>query len=140
MGTERSRELNSTFCRRFLPPQAPTGHALLLDFDGQIAFTPEPADLQRCLADYTALVEEATRNDPCDLLGVRDASEVTLAYLYRALEADRPLPEAGSLRRLTLLLRRVLKAAADWFGPTRWNDEMKRYDGFKAPDGIVSLL
>src|SRR5207248_496496 len=44
------------------------------------------------------------------------------------------------LQRLTILLRRVLRASADWFGPTRWNDEMKRYDGFKVPDAIVSLL
>jgi hypothetical protein len=140
MGTERCRELNTTFCRRYLPPQAPTGHALLLDWDGQIAFTPEAADLQRCLTDYTAVVEEATRDDPCDLLGVRDASEVALAYLYRALDAGRPLPEAGGLRRLNLLLRRLLRESADWFGPTRWNEEMRRYDGFKAPDAIVSVL
>ena len=140
MGTERCRELNSTFCRRFLPPQAPTGHALLLDWDEQIAFAPEAADLHRCLTDYAALVEEATRDDPCDVLNVRDASEVTLAYLYRGLEAGRPLPETAGLQRLTVLLRRVLRASADWFGPTRWNDEMKRYDGFKVPDAIVSLL
>ena len=140
MGTERCRELNTTFCRRFLPPQAPTGHALLLDWDGRIAYTPEAADLHRCLTDYAALVEEATREDPCDLLNVRDASEVALAYLYRGLDAGRPLPETANLGRLTLLLRRVLRASADWFGPTRWNDEMKWYDGFKVPDAIVSLL
>ena len=74
MGTERCRELNTTFCRRFLPPQAPTGHALLLDLDGQIAFVPDAADLHRCLTDYAGVVEEATHADPCDLLGVRDAS------------------------------------------------------------------
>ena len=34
----------------------------------------------------------------------------------------------------------MLRASADWFGPTRWNDEMKWYDGFKVPDAIVSLL
>ncbi|HKI30494.1 MAG TPA: hypothetical protein VKA46_01285 [Gemmataceae bacterium] len=140
MGTERCRDLNTTFCRRFLPPQAPTGHALLLDWDGHIAFTPEAADLHRCLTEYATLVEQATRDDPCDLLSVRDASEVTLAYLYRGLDAGRPLPEAANLRRLTLLLRRILRASAEWFGTTRWNDEMKWYDGFKAPDAIVSLL
>jgi hypothetical protein len=140
MGTERCRELNTTFCRRFLPLQAPTGHALLLDYDGHIAFTPEAADLHRCLNEYETLVEEATREDPCDLLSVRDASEVVLAYLYRGLDAGRPLPEAANLRRLTLLLRRLLRASTDWFGPTRWNDEMKWYDGFKAPDAIESLL
>jgi hypothetical protein len=140
MGTQRCRELNATFCRRFLPPQAPTGHALLLDWDGRIPFTPEATDLHRCLTDYAALVEEATREDPCDLLNVRDASEVTLAYLYRALEAARPLPETANLGQLTLLLRRVLRASADWFGPTRWDDEMKHHDGFKAPGAIVSLL
>jgi hypothetical protein len=140
MGTERCRELNTTFCRRFLPPQAPTGHALLLDGDGRIPFTPEAADLQRCLADYVTLVEDATRDDPCDLLSVRDASELALAYLYRGLDAGRPLPEAATLRRLQLLLRQLLRGSADWFGPTRWNDEMKWYDGFKAPDAVVSLL
>ena len=140
MGTERCRELNTTFCRRFLPPQAPTGHAFLLDWDGQFAFAPDAADLHRCLTDYAALVEEATREDPCDVLSVRDASEVTLAYLYRGLEAGRPLPETANLQRLAALLRRVLRAAAEWFGPTRWEGEMKRYDGFKAPDAIVSLL
>jgi hypothetical protein len=140
MGTERCRELNTTFCRRFLPPQAPTGHGLLLDWDGHIAFTPEAADLQRCLTDYAALVEEATREDPCDLVTARDASEVVLAYLYRGLDAGRPLPEPAALQRLALLLRRLLRASADWFGPTRWNDEMKWYDGFKAPDAIASLL
>jgi hypothetical protein len=140
MGTQRCRELNTTFCRRFLPPQAPTGHALLLDWDGRIPYAPVAADLHRCLTDYAALVEEVTRQDPCDLLGVRDASEVTLAYLYRGLEAGRPLPATANLGRLTLLLRRVLRASADWFGPTRWNEEMKWYDGFKAPDAIVSLL
>jgi hypothetical protein len=140
MGTERCRELNTAFCRRFLPPQAPTGHALLLDWDGRIPFTPEAADLHRCLTDYAALVEEATREDPCDLLNVRDASEVALAYLYRGLDAGRPLPATANLGRLGLLLRRVLRGCAEWFGPTRWNDEMKRYDGFQAPDAIVSLL
>ncbi len=140
MGTERCRELNTTFCRRFLPPQAPTGHALLLDWDGRIACTPEAAELHRCLTDYATLVEEATRDDPCDLLSVRDASEVTLAYLYRGLDAGRSLPETANLGRLTLLLRRLLRASADWFGPTRWNDEMRWYDGFKAPDAIASLL
>ncbi len=140
MGTERCRELNTAFCRRFLPPQAPTGHALLLDWDGHIAFAPEAGDLHRCLTDYAALVEEATREDPCDLLNVRDASEVTLAYLYRGLEAGNPLPATANLGALSLLLRRLLRASADWFGPTRWNDEMRRYDGFRAPDAIVSLL
>jgi hypothetical protein len=140
MGTERCRELNTTFCRRFLPPQAPTGHAMLLDWDGRIPYVPEAADLHRCLTDYSALVEDATRDDPCDLLTVRDASEVALAYLYRGLEAGRPMPETANLGRLSLQLRRVLRAAGDWFGPTRWNDEMKWYDGFKAPDAIVSLL
>jgi hypothetical protein len=140
MGTERCRQLNTAFCRRFLPPQAATGHALLLDWDGQIAFTPEVADLHRCLTDYAALVDEATRDDPCDVLNVRDASEITLAYLYRGLEAGRELPQTANLQGLTVLLRRVLRASADWFGPTRWNDEMKRYDGFKVPDAVVSLL
>ena len=132
--------MTKSFCRRFLPPLAPTGHALLLDFDGQMSFVPETAELHRCLGEYTALVEEATREDPCDLLNVRDASEVTLAYLYRGLDAGRPLPDALAVQRLTLLLRRLLRGSADWFGPARWNDEMKRYDGFKAPDAIVSLL
>src|SRR5262249_47725934 len=104
MGTERCRELNTTFCRRFLPPQAATGHGLLLDWDGQIAFIPEAAELHRCLNDYTVLVEEATRDDPCDLLSVRDASEVALAYVYRGLDAGRPLPEAAAQQRLRLLL------------------------------------
>jgi hypothetical protein len=140
MGTERCRELNTAFCRRFLPPQAPTGHALLLDWDGRIAYAPEEADLHRCLTDYAALVEEATREDPCDLLNIHDASEVTLAHLYRGLEAGRPLPETANLGQLALLLRRLLRASAEWFGPSRWNDEMKWYDGFKAPDAIVSLL
>jgi len=140
MGTERCRELNTTFCRRFLPPQAPTGHALLLDWDGRIACTPEAADLHRCLTDYAALVEEATREDPCDIINVRDASEVALAFLYRGLDAGLSLPETANLGQLSRLLRRVLRASADWFGPTRWNDEMKWYDGFKAPDAIVSLL
>jgi len=140
MGTERCRELNAAFCRRFLPPQASTGHALLLDLDGQIGFVPDDSDLHRCLTDYAALVTEATREDPCDLLGIRDASEVALAYLYRGLEAGRSLPQTANLQQLMLLLRRLLRASADWFGPTRWNEEMKWYDGFKAPDAIVSLL
>src|SRR5689334_2112782 len=100
MGTERCRELNATFCRRFLPPQAPNGHALLLDWDGHIPFTPEATDLHHCLTDYTALVGEATREDPCDVLSVRDASEVALAYLYRGLDAGRPLPNTSELQRL----------------------------------------
>jgi hypothetical protein len=140
MATERCRELNKTFCRRFLPPLAPTGHALLLDWDDRMAFVPEPADLHRCLAEYTTLAEEATRADACDLLNVRDASEVTLAYLYRGLEAGRPLPDSAAVQRLTLLLRRTLRDSAEWFGPGRWNDEMRWYDGFKVPDAIVSLL
>src|SRR5262249_32105728 len=123
-----------------LPAQAPNGHALLLDWDGQIPFVPEAADLHRCLTEYTTLVEEATRDDPCDLLSVHDASEVALAYLYRGLEAGRPLPEPAALRRLTSLLRRLLRASAEWFGPGRWNDEMRWYDGFKAPDALVSVL
>jgi hypothetical protein len=140
MATERRRELNTAFCRRFLPPQAPNGHAFLLDWDGHIAFTPDANDLQRCLTDYATLVEEATRDDPCDVLSVRDASEVALAYLYRGLEDQRPLPESANLQRLKVLLRRVLRASAEWFGPTRWNGEMKWYDGFKVPDAMVSLL
>jgi hypothetical protein len=140
MGTERCRELNANFCRRYLPPQAPNGHGLLLDWDGNIAFTPEAADLHHCLADYVAVVEEATRADPCDVLSVRDASEIALAYLYRGLDAGRQLPDGATLGRLTSLLRRVLRGSAEWFGTTRWNDEMKLYDGFKAPDAIVSLL
>ncbi|HEY1908783.1 MAG TPA: hypothetical protein VGG91_22260, partial [Myxococcaceae bacterium] len=80
------------------------------------------------------------RDDPCDLLNVRDASEVALAYLYRALDDGRPLPATANLGRLSQLLRRVLRGCAEWFGPTRWNDEMRRYDGFQAPDAIVSLL
>jgi hypothetical protein len=140
MGTERCRELNVTFCRRYLPPQAPNGHALLLDWDGNIPFTPEAADVQRCLADYTTLVEEVTREDACDLLNMRDASEVALAYLYRGLDANRALPDGGTVARLKSLLHRLLRTSADWFGPTRWNDEMKWYDGFKAPDAIASLL
>ncbi len=140
MAIERRRELNSAFCRRYLPPQAPNGHAFLLDWDGQIPFTPEAGDLHRCLSDYAALVEEATRDDPCDLLSVRDASEVSLAYLYRGLENGRSLPENILVQRLTVLLRRVLRASAEWFGPTRWDEEMKWYDGFKVPDALVSLL
>jgi hypothetical protein len=140
MATERRRELSTAFCRRYLPPQAPTGHAFLLDWDEQIPFAPETADLHRCLTDYAALVEEVTRQDPCDLLSVRDASEVTLAYLYRGLDAGRPLPETANLQQLAGLLRRVLRASAEWFGPTRWNDEMRWYDGFKVPDALVSLL
>ncbi|MFI4981963.1 MAG: hypothetical protein ACHQIO_16580 [Nevskiales bacterium] len=113
---------------------------MLADWDGHIEFVPDEADLHRCLTDYAALVAEATRDDPCDLLAIRDASEVALSYLYRGLEAGRPLPHTANLRALTLLLRRLLRASADWFGAARWNDEMKWYDGFKAPDALVSLL
>jgi hypothetical protein len=140
MGTERCRELNANFCRRYLPPQAPTGHAFLLDWDGRIPFDPDVADLQRCLADYATLVTEATRDDPCDLLNVAEASALALAYVHRGLDGGRPLPPAASLHRLGLLLRRQLRAAAEWFGPERWNDEVKRCDGFKAPDALASLL
>ncbi len=140
MGTERCHELNLGFCRRFLPAKATNGHALLQDWDGHIGFVPDDADLHRCLTDYAALVTEATRDDPCDLISVRDASEVALSYLYRGLEAGRKLPHTANLQQLMLELRRLLRASAEWFGQARWNEEMKRYDGFRAPDAIVSLL
>ncbi len=140
MSTDRCRELNASFCRRYLPPQAPNGHGLLLDWDGAIAFAPETADLHRCLADYTALAEEATHPDSCDLLGLRGASEVTLAYVYRGLDAGRPLPDAAAQQRLVALLRRLLHDAAEHFGTRRWDDEMKWYDGFRCPDALACLL
>lgn len=140
MGTERCRELNAEFCHRHLPSHAPNGRALLLDWDGKIAFAPDEADLYRCVAEYTTLVEEATRDDPCDILYIREASDLALAYLYRGLEAHRALPERVLLERLVRRVYKVLRASAEWFGRERWEDEMRWYDGFQTPEAIASLL
>lgn len=140
MDTDRCRELNAAFCRRYLPPHVANGHTLLLDGDGLIPFVPDTTDLHRCLAEYADALEQARRHDPADVLDLRDASEVTLAYVYRGLDAGRPLPDAASRQRLAGLLRRVLADAADAFGPRRWETEMRWYDGFKCLDALACLL
>jgi hypothetical protein len=140
MATDRCLELDAAFCRRFLPAPAANGHSLLLDWDGHVPFTPDAEGLHRCLAEYTALVEEAVRDDPCDVVSLHESSELTLAHLYRGLGAGVALPEGAVVPRLGQLLERVLRAAAESFGPRRWEEEMKWYDGFKCPDAIASLL
>jgi hypothetical protein len=140
MSTERCRQLNEDFCRRYLPAQAPNAHSLLLDWDGLIVFTPQTEQVQRCLTDYASLVEESTAADPCDILNIGEGSELALVYLYRGLESQPTLPDPAGQRRLSGKLRQILRASAEWFGPQRWESEMRWYDGFKAPAALASLL
>ena len=134
MGTERCRELNTAFCRRFLPPQAPTGHALLFDWDGHIAFTPSAAELQQCLEAYAALLRTATRVTCMPVRWCVEASELALAYLARALQDDVPLPDRPTSNALVQLIRKTLSDAVTLFGAMRW------YDGFKRIDILAWLL
>jgi hypothetical protein len=139
MGTDRLRALNDAFCRRHLPPQAAGVRALLAEGEAAAAFTPDDDDLGRCVADYAALVEEAVRDDPCDLAAVADASGLTLAYLRRGLDAGRPLADSVGNRLLAQRLRALLRESATWFGPPRW-EEVKREDGFRHADAVASAL
>ena len=83
---------------------------------------------------------EATREDPCDLLNIRDASEVALAYLYRGLEAGRPLPETANLGRAVA----AVAGTAPSLGRLVRADALERRDEvvrrLQGPDAVVSLL
>jgi hypothetical protein len=63
-----------------------------------------------------------------------EASELTLAYLSRALQQGVPLPERATSNGLVQLIRKTLSDAVVLFGAMRW------YDGFKRVDILAWLL
>src|SRR5205823_5231890 len=116
------------FRRRFLPAGAADVHALLVDFQREVAFTPSAAELQQCLDAYAALLRTATRVTCMPVRWCVEASELTLAYLSRAVQSDVPLPDRTTVNNLAQLIRKTLADAVTLFGAMRWYEGFKRID------------
>ena len=121
------------FIEKFLPPLVPSPHDLLFDFDGRHAFVPSAEGLDACLAEYRSALDAVA---PAIVVAL-DASELALAYVARAHQADRALLLRPSASRLAEALKEHLARAAAHLGGRAFNE---RYDGIKRVRAIIDEI
>lgn len=103
---ELIHQSEENFYQQFLPAGVRSGHSLLYDFRNESDFVPNEIELITCLEAYTNLLEIVSQQHILAIIVTLDmnASELLLAYLYRAINPETLLTDNKSAKGLLMLL------------------------------------
>lgn len=99
-----------SFYKQFLPAGVRSGHSLLYNFHNESDFVPNETELITCIEAYTNLLEIVSEQHILAAIVTMDmsASELLMAYLYRAENPETILSDNESAGKLLKLLQKLI--------------------------------